>query len=183
RVAQSAVNGLLIISGAFGLFKRDAVVDVGGFRPDTIGEDMELVARLHRVYRERVQRSRIAFQPDPVCWTEAPETVRVLARQRNRWQRGTLQVLGFHKPLMFNPKYGVVGMLALPYYLIFEAVGPIIEFLGYVLTALAVAFGLLDWRFAEMLFLAAVLYGAIISLMAIILEEVSFKRYPRARDL
>lgn len=183
RVAQSAVNGLLIISGAFGLFKREAVVEVGGFRPDTIGEDMELVTRLHRVYRERGRRYRIVFQPEPTCWTEAPESLRTLARQRNRWQRGTLQVLGYHARMLFNPRYGVVGLLAMPYFLVFEAVGPIIELTGYVLIAVAIPFGLLDWRFAELFFLAAVVYGSLLSVAAVALEELSFRRYPRVTDL
>ena len=183
RVAQSAMNGLLIISGAFGLFKRDAVVDVGGFRADTIGEDMELVTRLHRVYRERRQRFRIVFQPAPVCWTEAPETLRTLARQRNRWQRGTLQVLGYHSKMLFNPRYGVVGLLAMPYYFLFEAMGPIIELTGYVLTAVAIPFGLLDWRFAQLFFLAAVVYGSLLSVASVALEELSFRRYPKLTDL
>jgi cellulose synthase/poly-beta-1,6-N-acetylglucosamine synthase-like glycosyltransferase len=183
RVAQSAVNGLLIISGAFGLFKRDALIEVGGFRADTIGEDMEVVTRLHRIYRERKRRFRIVFQPEPTCWTEAPETVRMLARQRNRWQRGTLQVLGFHSRMLFNPRYGVIGLLAMPYYFVFEAIGPIIEVTGYVLTVVALAFGLLDWRFAELFFLAAIVYGALLSVAAIALEELSFRRYPKATDL
>lgn len=183
RVAQSAVNGLLIISGAFGLFKREAVIGVGGFRTDTIGEDMELVTRLHRVYRERGQRSRIVFQPEPTCWTEAPETVRMLARQRNRWQRGTLQVLGFHSAMLFNPRYGVVGMLAMPFYLVFEALGPIIELTGYVVTIVALLFGWLDWRFAELFFLAAIVYGAVLSVASVALEELSFRRYPKVTDL
>lgn len=183
RVAQSAVNGLLIISGAFGLFKRDALVEVGGFRPDTIGEDMELVTRLHRIYRERGQRFRIVFQPEPTCWTEVPESVRMLARQRNRWQRGTLEVLGFHSRMLFNPRYGVIGLVAMPYYLVFEGMGPVIEVTGYVVTVVAIAFGLLDWRFAELFFLAAIMYGTLLSVAAVALEELSFRRYPRATDL
>ncbi len=183
RVAQSAANALLIISGAFGLFRRDAVIEVGGFRADTIGEDMELVTRLHRVYREGKRRFRIVFQPEPTCWTEAPETLRTLGGQRNRWQRGTLQVLGYHRRMLFNPRYGVVGMLAMPYFLIFEAVGPIIEFGGYVMLLLAIPFGLLDWRFAELFFLAAVVYGSLLSVAAVALEELSFRRYPKATDL
>jgi cellulose synthase/poly-beta-1,6-N-acetylglucosamine synthase-like glycosyltransferase len=183
RVALSAVNGLLIISGAFGLFKREAVVEVGGFRADTIGEDMELVTRLHRFYRERGRRFRIVFQPEPICWTEAPESLRMLARQRNRWQRGTLQVLGYHATMLFNPRYGVIGLLSMPYYVVFEAVGPMIELTGYVATVLAIAFGLLDWRFAELFFLAAVVYGALLSVAAVALEELSFRRYPKVTDL
>jgi len=183
RVALSLVNGLMIISGAFGVFSRAAVIEVGGFHQDTVGEDMEMVANLHRLYRRRREKYRIVFQPDPVCWTEAPESIRGLARQRDRWQRGTLQVLSRHWRMLGNPRYGVIGLFVLPYYLIFEGVGPIIELLGYVLTALAVAFHLISWRFAWLLFLAAVVYGAMISLAAVILEEVSFRRYPRLIDL
>jgi cellulose synthase/poly-beta-1,6-N-acetylglucosamine synthase-like glycosyltransferase len=183
RVAQSAVNGLLIISGAFGMFSRAALLAVGGFRADTVGEDMEIVTRLQRVYRQRGQRFRIVFQPEPTCWTEVPESLRSLARQRNRWQRGTLQVLGYHKRMLFNPRYGVVGLVAMPYFLIFEAAGPVIEIAGYVVTGFGVAFGVLDWQFAQLLFLAAVIYGSLLSVSAVVLEELSFRRYPRISDL
>ena len=183
RVAQSALKMLLIVSGAFGVFKRDAVIKAGGFRTDTIGEDMELIVRLHRLYRERGTPYRIVFLPDPVCWTEAPESTATLKRQRNRWQRGTMQVLGFHWRMLFNPRYGAVGLVALPYYLVFEALAPVAELMGYALTAAGVAFGLLDFVFAELLFLAAVVYGTLISLLSIVLEELAFRRYPRALDL
>jgi cellulose synthase/poly-beta-1,6-N-acetylglucosamine synthase-like glycosyltransferase len=112
-----------------------------------------------------------------------PESLRILARQRNRWQRGTLQVLGYHKRMLFNPRYGVIGVLAMPYYLVFEALGPIIELTGYVVTVVALVFGLLDWRFAELFFLAAVVYGTLLSLAAVLLEEMSFRRYPKVTDL
>jgi cellulose synthase/poly-beta-1,6-N-acetylglucosamine synthase-like glycosyltransferase len=183
RVAQSVFNGLLIISGAFGLFRRDAILAVGGFDTTTVGEDMEIIVRLHRWCREDGRPYRVVFRPDPVCWTEVPESVAVLARQRNRWQRGTCQVLWRHRRLVFNRRYGVVGILALPYYLLFEALGPLLEAAGYVVTVAAVSFGVLDWRFAELLFLVAVVYGALISLAAVILEELSMRRYPRIRDL
>ncbi|MEK6629874.1 MAG: glycosyltransferase family 2 protein, partial [Acidobacteriota bacterium] len=167
----------------FGVFKREAVIAVGGFRQDTVGEDMELVTALHRYYRDARKKYRIVFQPDPVCWTEAPETFRGLARQRDRWQRGTLQVLSYHRKMFLNPRYGLLGMLVMPYYVIFEGIGPIIELAGYLLTILAVSFGLIDWKFAELLFMVAVLYGTMISLASVILEEVSFRRYPRLSDL
>jgi cellulose synthase/poly-beta-1,6-N-acetylglucosamine synthase-like glycosyltransferase len=183
RIAQSALKVLLIVSGAFGVFKRDAVIRAGGFRTDTIGEDMELIVRLHRIYNERRAPYRIVFLPDPVCWTEAPESVGILGGQRNRWQRGTMQVLAFHRRMLFNPRYGAVGLAALPYYLVFEVLGPIVELMGYVVTAVAVAFGLLDFVFAELLFLAAVVYGTLISLSSIVLEELAFRRYPRVLDL
>ncbi len=183
RVAHSTINSLLIISGAFGIFRRDVVVEAGGFRHDTIGEDMELVVRLHRNHRRRGERYRIVYNPDPVCWTEAPEERRVLAGQRNRWQRGTLQVLSYHADMIGNPRYGRIGLFALPYYLVFEAVGPLIEAAGYAVTLVALPFGLVDWRFAELMFLTAVVYGTLISLTAVALEEITFRRYTRLRDL
>lgn len=183
RVAHSMFGGLLIVSGAFGLFRREALLEIGGFDTATIGEDMEVVVRLHRIRREQGKPYRVVFRPDPVCWTEAPERLGLLARQRNRWQRGTCQVLRRHSKMMFNPRYGVIGMVAMPYYLLFEALGPIIEAVGYVVTIVAVLLGFMDWRFAELLFLVAVCYGALISVAAIVLEEVSFHRYPRVADL
>jgi YaiO family outer membrane protein len=183
RVAHSMMNSLLIISGAFGLFRRDALIAVGGFKTDTVGEDMEVVVRMHRLFRERGQPYRIVFRPDPVCWTEVPERIDTLASQRNRWQRGTLQTLSRHRNMMLNPRYGVIGMLAMPYFLIFEALAPIIEVLGYLVMAVALVTGSLDWKFAQLFFLAAVVYGALISVTAVILEEVSFRKYPRLLDL
>lgn len=183
RVTYSWMNALLIISGAFGVFRRDALLEAGGFRVDTVGEDMEMVTRLHRINRKTGRRYRIVFQPEPVCWTEAPESLTVLGAQRSRWQRGTLEVLTYHRVMLGNPRYGAAGLFALPYYLIFEGVAPVFELCGYAVTLLAVAFGLLDRRFAELLFLAAVAYGALISVTAVVLEEVSFRRYPRIQDL
>ena len=183
RVAQSAMNWLMIVSGAFGLFRRDAVVEAGGFRHDTIGEDMELVVRLHRRFREQRRPYRIVFQPDPVCWTEAPESATILGNQRNRWQRGTMQVLNYHRRMIGNPRYGIIGLVAMPYYLIFEAIGPLVETAGYVITAIAIALGFIDVLFAELFFVSAVLYGTLISVSAVLLEEISFRRYPRMTDL
>lgn len=183
RVTHSAFNSLLIVSGAFGVFKRDIVTAAGGLRTDTVGEDMELVVRLHRYCRDREQPYRIVFQPDPVVWTEAPETLAGLARQRNRWQRGTLQVLAAHSGMMGNPKYGRIGLLALPYYAIFETIGPVVELAGLVMTGVGLAFGLLDWPIAQLFLLAAILYGTMISIASVLLEELSFRRYLHVTDV
>jgi cellulose synthase/poly-beta-1,6-N-acetylglucosamine synthase-like glycosyltransferase len=183
RVAYSWMNALLIISGAFGIFRKDALIEVNGFRTDTVGEDMEIVARLHRVSRRTGRRYRVVFQAEPVCWTEAPESLKMLAAQRRRWQRGTLEVLSAHRGMIGNPRYGAAGWLAMPYYLIFEGLGPAFEFCGYAVTLVALSAGLLDWRFAQLLFLSAVAYGTLISVAAVLLEEMSFRRYPRLRDL
>ena len=183
RVTHSAFNALLIVSGAFGVFRRDIVLEAGGMRTDTVGEDMELVVRLHRVCREQRRPYRIVFQPDPVVWTEAPETTAVLSRQRNRWQRGTLQVLEQHRALFGNPRYGRIGLLALPYYAIFEMLGPVIEVVALVVTVVGLALGLVDWNMAKLVFMAAILYGTLISIASVLLEEMSFRRYLRLLDV
>jgi cellulose synthase/poly-beta-1,6-N-acetylglucosamine synthase-like glycosyltransferase len=178
RTGWSALNGLLIVSGAFGLFRRDVVIAVGGYRTDTVGEDMELVVRLHRTCRDARRPYRIVYVADPVCWTEAPESARTLRRQRRRWQRGSLETLLFHRRMLFNPRYRAVGLIALPSLLLFEVVGPILELSGYVVTVAGLVLGFLAPA-AFLLFLAlAILYGLILTLGAAVLEDATANRHP-----
>ena len=183
RMIWHGVNGLLIISGAFGMFKRSAVIEVGGYRHDTVGEDMELVVRLHRRMREWKRPYRIAFVPDPVCWTEAPETRQMLGRQRNRWHRGLLDTMLLHKKMLLNPKYGVIGLAAMPYFVIVELFGPLIEFLGYLVLIVMIAMNILNVEMMILFFIVALFYGVMYSVGAVLLEEVSFQRYPKPSDL
>ncbi len=183
RMIWHGVNGLLIISGAFGMFKRSAVIEVGGYRHDTVGEDMELVVRLHRRMREWKRPYRIAFVPDPVCWTEAPETRQMLGRQRNRWHRGLLDTMLLHKKMFLNPKYGVIGLAAMPYFVIVELFGPLIEFLGYLILVVMIAMNILNLEMMILFFIVALFYGVMYSVGAVLLEEVSFQRYPKPSDL
>ncbi len=183
RVGWSNLQSLLIISGAFGIYKKMEVIEIGGYTHDTDTEDLELVVRLHEHMRRKKQPYRVVFVPDPVCWTEAPETLSVLARQRNRWHRGLLQTLWVHKRMLFNPKYGSVGLFAFPYFAIFELLGPFIETLGYVAVIVSYLVGILDVQFFLMFFAVAILYGMFLSIAAILLEEISFRRYPGWIDL
>ena len=183
RLGWSALKGLLLISGAFGVYRKSAVVDVGGYDSSTDTEDLELVMALHAVYRERGKPYRIVFVPDPVCWTEVPGNWKMLRRQRNRWHRGMLQSLSRYRRMMFNPRYGIMGMLVLPYFLIFETMGPFIETLGYVSVPLAWALGLLNTKFFLLFFVLAVAFGVFLSVAAILLEEISYRRYPSWGDL
>lgn len=183
RMIWHGVNGLLIISGAFGMFRRSAVIEVGGYRHDTVGEDMELVVRLHRKMREWKRPYRIAFVPDPVCWTEAPETTLMLGRQRNRWHRGLLDTMLIHRRMFLNPKYGVVGLAAMPYFVLVELLGPLIEFMGYLTLFALIAMNALNAEMTILFFIVAVFYGAMYSVGAVLLEEVSFQRYPKPLDL
>lgn len=183
RMAWQAVNGLLIISGAFGMFKKSAVIEAGGYNRDTVGEDMELVARIHRTKLEKKEPYRVVFVPDPVCWTEAPESMRSLSRQRNRWHRGLLDTMILHKKMLFNGNYGVVGLAAVPYFFFIELLGPVFEFLGYLSLLGLLALGILNLNMWILFFIVALFYGVMFSVGAVLLEEVSFRRYPKPRDL
>lgn len=183
RTGWSEFNALLIISGAFGVFRRDAVLAVGGYDTTTVGEDAELVVRLHRHFREADRPYAIHFVPDPVCWTEAPSSARVLARQRRRWQRGLNQTLLRHRRLAFNPRYGPAGTMAYPYQLIFEATGPIVETFGYLTLIASIVLGVINVPFAVLFLVVAVLYGVLVSSASVLLEEFSFRRYRSWRDV
>ncbi len=183
RVGWSKLQSLLIISGAFGLFRRSLVEAVGGWSPQTVGEDMELVVRLHRHLRERGEDYRIEFVPDPVCWTEAPEDMRTLSRQRRRWQRGLAETLWRHRKLTFNPRYGLLGMFGMPYFVLFELFGPVIEFLGYVVLPIAVLLGMLSVTYLIAFAVVSVLLGVLLSVSALALEEFSFRRHRSGRDV
>jgi cellulose synthase/poly-beta-1,6-N-acetylglucosamine synthase-like glycosyltransferase len=183
RMGWASLDASLIISGAFGIFSRQAVVSAGGYSTDTVGEDMELVVRLHRHHAEKGVPYKIQFVPDPVAWTECPETTRVLARQRDRWQRGLYQSLTRHTRMLLNPRYGKAGLLAFPYFFFLEMLGPVIELLGYSSFAVTVLAGRADWWFVSAFLAMAIVLGGVLSLAAVALEELSFRRYPRRSDL
>ncbi len=180
RLGWNALGGNLIISGAFGLFDREAVVDVGGYETGSIGEDMELIVRLRRRAYEDRRTARVEFLPDPVAWTEAPEQARVLARQRNRWQRGLMDVLLRHRRMIFNPRYKSAGLLAMPYFLIVEFMAPLIEFVGLVLLTIGLVTGVLDW---SVLWLVGASYGfgTAVTILTLLFDDLAFRSYPKMR--
>jgi cellulose synthase/poly-beta-1,6-N-acetylglucosamine synthase-like glycosyltransferase len=183
RVGWSKSGMLMIISGAFGLFRRDVCVEVGGYDPTTVGEDAELVLRLHRHQRERREPCRITFFPDPICWTECPEDLGTLVRQRDRWQRGLIEMIARHRTMLFRPRFGRIGCVAMPYFLIFEVLGPTIECVGYTLFVVAVALGIIPLAFALAFLAIALTYGLVLSFLVILMEERAFRRYPGWTDL
>jgi cellulose synthase/poly-beta-1,6-N-acetylglucosamine synthase-like glycosyltransferase len=183
RTGWSRLGGLLIISGAFGLFRRDLLVEVGGLDLQTVGEDAELVARIHGTLRRERREHRVVFVAEPVCWTEVPESLAVLGRQRRRWARGMAEVIWTHRSMMLNPRQGVVGWLTLPYYLLFEVLGPVVELTGLLAVLAGLALGVVDPAFVVLVAVVAVGYGLLLSVTAIAFEEFSFHRYDRWRDL
>lgn len=183
RLGWSPLNAMLVISGAFGLFRKASVIAAGGYRTDTVGEDMELVMRLHRLHRKQRIPYRIVFVPNPVCWTEVPETLRVLKSQRVRWQRGLSESLMMNSGLLFSLHGGWVGWLAFPFTLLFEWFGPTIEVAGYIFMIVGYWLGVVSFPALMAFTLVAIVLGILLSASALLLEEMSFHLYPRARQL
>lgn len=198
RAGWSRLGSLVLISGAFGLYRRDLLLEIGGLDPDCIGEDFELCVRVHRHLRDaRLARRRaglpvarraggdhrVVFVAEPVTWTEVPPTVAVLARQRRRWHRGLWQVLLKHRSMLLNPRYGRIGLVALPYYVAFELVAPVIELVGVVVVPVGLALGVVRTDTALAFLLVAYAYAVLVSVAALAVEEFSYHRYGRWRDL
>ena len=183
RVANSQLSMLLLISGAFGVFRRSVLVEVGGYRHDTVGEDLEIVTRLHRYMRDKKAAYHIGFVPEVVCWTEAPETIAGLRNQRSRWQQGALETVVAHWRMLFNPAYGRIGMIALPLLILEDVIGPPLELIGYLSVPLSYALGLLSPAVALAFLSLTVAFGTGISVGALVLEEKQLRRTPSGRDL
>ncbi|MHA6727381.1 sulfatase-like hydrolase/transferase [Chryseobacterium sp. A301] len=183
RMAWSRASGLILISGAFGAFERQIVVACGGYDPKTVGEDMELVVRMRKYMEEKKEPYEVITIPDPLCWTEAPETKEILARQRNRWMRGTMETLWKHRGLMFNLKYRKLGTISLPYWLTFEFLGPLVEFTGYLVFTLFLILGLINWFIFFILLALVTALGILFSVFAILVDLLSEQVYTKRKDL
>ena len=182
RTSLSRLDAILIISGAFGAFNKKAVIDCGGYKVNIIGEDMDIIVRLHKTMKDQKKNYKIQFLAEPICWTQAPETFKDLRTQRRRWQIGLFDTLLNYRSMLFNPKYGTIGMISLPYYWIFELIGPVVEFLGYIFIPLAYLFGLLQFNIFIIYLIIAFLLGCTLSLGSILLEQVSFCKYTSLKD-
>lgn len=182
RLGWNRAGGNLIISGAFGLYRRQSLIDVGGLCHDTIGEDFELVMRLRVNAYDHGGPDRIVFTPDAVAWTEAPETAAVLGRQRDRWHNGLTDVVWRYRRVLFNPRYGVMGTLVFPHYAILELFAPVVEATGLLSLVAAAAIGIINGPFAILFFLAAWGLGAALTIFTLLLEQLTFRRYERLED-
>jgi cellulose synthase/poly-beta-1,6-N-acetylglucosamine synthase-like glycosyltransferase len=183
RMAWSRLNGLLLISGAFGAFDRDIVIRAGGYNTKTVGEDMELLVRMRRYMEERKLAYSVAYIPDPLCWTEAPENYKILGRQRNRWTRGSIETLKLHRKMFFNPRYRLLGMLSYPYWFFFEMLAPAAEFIGLLAFIFFILIGMVDWPFFCALLLFIFTFGFLYSVFAILMEVYTFNQYRKKGDI
>lgn len=179
RMAWSRLNGLLVISGAFGLFDKKTALKVGGYDRNTVGEDMELVVRMRGYMEEEKIPYKVAYIPDPLCWTEAPDNYKIFISQRNRWTRGTIETLRKHRKIGFNPKYNVLGMLSYPYWFFFERMAPLIEFIGVIYFVILVISDKIRWDYAIGFIILAYLFTVVFSLIAIISEELTYNQYKK----
>jgi cellulose synthase/poly-beta-1,6-N-acetylglucosamine synthase-like glycosyltransferase len=183
RLACASLNAVVLISGAFGVFRRDAVIAVGGYDRTAIGEDMDLTIRLQRHFRLRGEPIRIAFDPNPLGWTQAPEDFASLRSQRCRWRRGLLQTLWRHRGMIAHTRFGLVGLVVLPYIAMFEGLGPLVEVYGYLVLLAAGSFGLLNWWFFGMMTVVWVLFGIAVTMTAVLMSDIATGQYTRGRDL
>ena len=183
RVANAHTETLMLISGAFGLFRRSTLIEIGGYRHDTVGEDLEIMVRLHRHLREQKRDYTFDFVPDIVCWTEAPAALKGLDNQRARWQQGSLETLVRHRRMIFNPRYGRIGMLAMPHIVLEDVLGPPAELLGYLVVPVAALLGWLDPMVAVAFFFVSIVFGSGLSVGTLVLEEQQLRRTPTAKDL
>lgn len=183
RVAWAKINGLLLISGALGLFDKQTVIEAGGYSHKTVGEDMELVMRMRRMMEERRQPYAVRYISDPLCWTEGPARWDILGRQRNRWTRGLMDCLKFHRKVFFNPHYRIMGMVSYPFWFLYEWLAPIIESLGLVLTVVLWALGVINATSFWLLLAAVYNYAICLSCLAIWVDQKTYSQYRSKRDL
>jgi cellulose synthase/poly-beta-1,6-N-acetylglucosamine synthase-like glycosyltransferase len=182
RMGWNSFGGNLVISGAFGLFRRDQVTESGGYLHDTVGEDMELIVRLRRQAYEEGGPDKVIFVPDPVAWTEAPGRVKDLAGQRDRWHRGLADTMWRHRRVLLNPRYGTLGLLAFPYFFFVELLAPLVEAFGILALPAALLLHAINWQFALLLFIVAYGYGLLLTASSLMLEEVTESPYARFSD-
>jgi biofilm PGA synthesis N-glycosyltransferase PgaC len=183
RMAWSRLNGLILISGAFGMFDKKITIACGGYNHRTVGEDMELVIRMRRYMEEKNQKYRVVYLPDPLCWTEAPSSFKILSKQRNRWTRGTAETLWIHKKLIFNPRYRFLGMISMPFWFLFEWLAPIVESTAFLYLIMMAFLGILNVELFVTLFLLIYAFAIMYSTAAILFEELSFHQYKKKRDI
>ena len=176
---MAMMRSTLIVSGAFGIFRKDIAMACGGYRAASITEDLDLVVRMQKLMHEQKKPYRIHFIPDPICWTEAPGKPQGPGPAEEPVAPGPHRDPGPVPAACSSTRAtGSPGMFAMPFYAVFEMAGPFIEVLGYGLFVSHILLGQVDYPFAVTFFFVAVFYGTFVSLLAILLEELSAHRYP-----
>jgi len=178
RMAWSKLNGLLLVSGALGLFDRKILIAAGGYHK-VIGEDIELVTRIKKYMNKKGEKYKVVYIPDPLCWTEVPENYKVLGRQRHRWTRGLIETLIIHKNIFFNSSYGLLGIISYPYWFFYEWLAPIVEFLGILFFIFLIVFNFINWESFILLATAVYAFAVMFSALSILSEELTYHQYSK----
>ncbi|WP_272022213.1 glycosyltransferase family 2 protein [Olleya namhaensis] len=181
RMAWGEIGGLMLVSGAFGLYPKHRLLEVGGFDKDTIGEDLELCIRLRRHMEDLKLKYKVVYIPETLCWTESPSTFKIYVSQRDRWARGLWETIFKHKALFFNKKYNNMGKYYFPYWVFFEFGAPIAELLGMVYITYLVFFVGLVWSNTVALFIAVYLAGCMFSTIAILMYSFNYSHYSKPK--
>lgn len=182
RFGLSRLKSLVLISGAFGVFRTETVRAIDGYRRDTVTEDFDLVIRLHEHLAELDEPYRVEYVPDATAWTEVPESLRVLSRQRRRWFRGMVETLWTHRRMVGRRSYGAVGLYALPFYVLAELLGPLIEGTGYVVLPVLFVLGWLDLPLLVLFVAVTSGFGTLLSWYAVVGESLTDEGYTRVAD-
>jgi cellulose synthase/poly-beta-1,6-N-acetylglucosamine synthase-like glycosyltransferase len=183
RMAWTQLNGLLLVSGGLGMFDKKTVIEAGGYWHKSLGEDMELITRMRKLMYNKKQKFEIKYIPESLCWTEVPGNAKDLVKQRSRWGRGLLQTLAMHKGMLFNPKYGRTGFMILPYFLLFEFLVPIVEFMGLIVLLLGIFFLNVDFVFLLNITLFVYLFYLTVTMIAIFFDELLYKNYANLKEI
>lgn len=183
RMAWSKINGLLLVSGGLGMFDKETVIEAGGYWHKSLGEDMDLITRMRKLMHEKKEKFLIIYIPESLCWTEVPDSLSIFTRQRIRWARGLVQTLYMHKNVFLNPKYGKTGFIIFPYYLFFEFVVPILEFLGIIVLILDILFFGINYNFLLIISIAIYLFYISITLISVFLDQLIYKHYTGTKEI
>ena len=183
RMAWGRIDSLLIISGAFGFFDREIMLAAGGYDTDTVGEDMEIVFRMRRYMHNRNLPYTVTYIPDPLCWTEVPENLKILMNQRDRWARGNLETLITHRDMLFNPRFGRLGLISYPYWLFYEWLTPLLEFFGLFSVLVFALLGILHWKFYIAISIMIYTFALMFSIFAVVMDIFSYNQYKNTKDI
>jgi len=183
RMAWSELDGLMLISGAMGMFDRKTMVACGGFDVKSVGEDMDMVLKMRAYMAEHKHKYTVTYIPDPLCWTQVPSDIKSLGNQRSRWSRGLMDCLINYRKMLFNPKYGKLGLIGYPFWLIFEFIAPLLALIGMLFTVYLIATSAINWPFFLILTGFIYSFSIFLSTWAVLYEELTFHKYRRKVDV
>lgn len=177
KMGWDLINAVPNVSGGLGMFDKDIAVKAGGYDSKSFGEDMDLITRMCAYQKDNKKKYAVKYVPVTLCWTEGPTSLKVFGRQRSRWGRGLAQIMSIHRKIIFNPRYGRLGLIVFPYNFMYELLAPIIEFTGILFYIYLIITGQINWPFAIILIVFVYTYSVMITTLALLWDQITFKYY------